>query len=76
VFAFWMVGPSAIGSVKGIPSSITSVEFREVLVNQLRSIYLEIGRKIRGVSDSPAPPASNPSKMSTVSSTEGYPAVI
>lgn len=24
VFDFWMVGPSAIGSVKGTPSSITS----------------------------------------------------
>ena len=62
VLAFWIVGPSAIGSVKGRPSSMTSAKL-------IRSNY-ELEVHIL-----PAPPASIPSRMSTVPSAVGYPAV-
>lgn len=38
VLAFWIVGPSAIGSVKGIPSSITSIQVNTTLHGQYRHV--------------------------------------
>jgi hypothetical protein len=34
-FDFWMVGPSAMGSVKGRPSSIISIQFYQ---NQFKAV--------------------------------------
>jgi hypothetical protein len=64
VFDFCIVGPSAIGSVKGSPSSMTS---RDML-----GIDLIFGFKWH---DIPAPPASIPKRISTVSADVGNPAV-
>ena len=63
VLDFCIVGPSAMGSVKGRPSSMTS------LTDQQTSPVDD------GGVNKPAPPASMPSRISTVSSTVGYPAV-
>jgi hypothetical protein len=66
VLAFWMVGPSAMGSVKGIPSSIMSGQ------NRCVSFWICAGEACYGA---PAPPSCMPSMMSGVSSGVGYPAV-
>ena len=62
VFAFCMVGPSAMGSVNGKPSSIRStIPKQHVLAIEWSHL--------------PAPPDSIPSSISTVSAVVGYPAV-
>lgn len=61
---FCIVGPSAMGSVKGRPSSMTSKTNRDQMTGSPRES-----------SEIPAPPASMASKMSGVSSAVGYPAV-
>jgi len=62
VFDFWIVGPSAMGSVNGRPSSMTSV-YGQKESSRYQLAFL------------PEPPASIASRISTVSSGVGYPAV-
>lgn len=61
VLDFWMVGPSAMGSVKGRPSSIMSVE--ALCENHMYQKVVD--------ACIPAPPASSPSMISGVSSLVG-----
>jgi hypothetical protein len=65
VLDFWMVGPSAMGSVKGRPSSIMSAE-------DACQICVLCNDREGGI---PAPPASRPSMISAVSSLVGKPQV-
>lgn len=55
VFDFWIVGPSAIGSVNGTPSSMTSVQELSMVHSSRLKVCI------------PAPPASMPSMISGVS---------
>jgi hypothetical protein len=71
VFDFWIVGPSAMGSVNGMPSSIISVHIE---ISDSGYIFDSKLHPI-AINCLPAPPASIASIMSGVSSGVGYPAV-
>ena len=85
MLALWIVGPSAKGSVKGCLNvrikryqsppgrfETHNTEFNDICESQVNTKACKTIELMYGI---PAPPASNPSIISTDSSTVGNPAV-